>query len=194
MNKIKTFFDRYVVILVLYFLLALVLILFSVLFLDDIKAPSNMLIYNIFGTLALLGYWQSYQLTSKKLRWSLAIGKTRRQIYNRYLKRLALSLGLSSLLVVYYIFVFKWYVNRSFNYSNIIFLPIVTLFLSLLGFLEGLLRLNSKVALLVLILLFGGVIAIVLLLPIPYYGNLVVLAGAGLLVFVNRFVMLRIKV
>ena len=188
MEKIKVFLNRYYVLVTIYFLLALALILFAVLFLDDIQAPTDMLIYNIFGTLAILGYLQSYHFTLKKMKMSLAIGNTRKQIYQRYLLRLLISLGLSILLVVYYIIIFKLYVNQYFDYSKIIFLPLVTVILSLLGFFEGLLRFKFYWMLAILTLIVGGLAWVVISIPIPYYWDGILLIVATLFVFINRFI------
>ncbi|MGD9886927.1 MAG: hypothetical protein AB7T03_03065 [Bacilli bacterium] len=187
MEKIRVFLNRYYVLVTIYFLLALALILFAVLFLDDIQAPTDMLIYNIFGTLAILGYLQSYQFTFKKMKISLAIGNTRKQIYRRYLLRLLISLGLSVLLVVYYITIFKLYVNQYFDYSKIIFLPLVTVILSLLGFFEGLLRIKFYWVIAILTVIVGGLAWVVISIPIPYHWDGILLVVATLFVFINRF-------
>ncbi|MGD9605416.1 MAG: hypothetical protein AB7V00_04610 [Bacilli bacterium] len=193
MEKIKAFFNHYFVLVSIYFILALMLILFSVIFLDDIKAPSNILIYNIFGTLAILGYWESYQLGKKKLRLALSVGITRKQAFAKYIFRLLLSLGLSILLVGYYILIFKLYVNQYFDYSKVIFLPLVTVILSLLGFLEGLLHFKFVGVMIILGLISFGLIAIIIFVSIPFYFDIILLGIALVLAFINRSLVNKIR-
>jgi hypothetical protein len=187
MNNIKKFFTNYAVQLGLFFILALFLILVSVIFLEDIKAPSDILVYNIFGTLGIAGFLHSFQLANKKLWLYLAIGKTRKQVYYQYLGRIVLSLGLSLFLVGYYILIFKLYVNQYFDYSKMFFLPLVSITLALVGFLIGLLRVKHLWVNIGLGLAICGLTLIIYFLEIVYYWDILLLVLAGALAGFNYY-------
>ncbi|GEM_PF-2979869 len=181
MQKINAFFKNYYVQLTLFFLLALFLILVSIVFLEDIGADSDILIYNIFGTLAFSGLLFSFHLSKTKIRQQTQAGKTRQDIYKDYLLRLMASLGVSVLLVAYYIILFKIYVNQQFDYEKILFLPMVTLFISLVGFLMGMLRMKRVWLYALFGILLGGLVLIVINFSIGYHLDLVLLLGVLIL-------------
>jgi hypothetical protein len=181
MQKINAFFKNYYVQLTLFFLLALFLILVSIVFLEDIGANSDILIYNIFGTLAFSGLLFSFHLSKTKLRQLTQAGKTRADIYKDYLLRLMAGLGVSVLLVAYYIVLFKIYVNQQFDYEKILFLPMVTLFISLVGFLMGMLRMKRVWLYVLFGILLGGLALIVIKLSLTFYLDLVLLLGVLIL-------------
>jgi len=181
MQKINAFFKNYYVQLTLFFLLALFLILVSIVFLEDIGANSDILIYNIFGTLAFSGLLYSFHLSKTKIRQLTQAGKTRADIYKDYMLRLIASLGVSVLLVAYYIVLFKIYVNEQFDYDKILFLPMMTLFLSLLGFLLGMLKMKTVWLYVLFGILLGGLALIVINFQIGYYLDLALLLGVLIL-------------
>jgi hypothetical protein len=181
MQKINAFFKNYYVQLTLFFLLALFLILVSIVFLEDIGADSDILIYNIFGTLAFSGLLFSFHLSKTKIRQLAQAGKTRADIYKDYMLRLIVSVGVSVLLVAYYIVLFKIYVNEQFDYDKILFLPMMTLFLSLLGFLLGMIRMKTVWLYVLFGILLGGLALIVIYFQIGYYLDLALLLGVLIL-------------
>ncbi len=192
-EKLQHIFQLHMVQVVGMFLLALVLIFVSVIFLNDIKAPSNILIYNIFGTLGISSFLENVQLAKNKLRRFVNIGITRRDVYFDYLKRLLFSIVLSLLLVAFYIFIFKLYVDAFFDYSKVIFLPLVAALLSQIGFLVGLFRFKNTIVHIIFGLVVGGLVVIVYFLEIVYYWDILLFVLNGLLVFLNYKIMRRMK-
>lgn len=191
MQKLSAFFKNYYVQLTLFFLLALFLILVSIVFLEDIGADSDILIYNLFGTLAFSGLLYSFHLSKTKLRQLTQAGKTRADIYKDYLLRLGASLGFSVLLVVYYIVLFKIYVNQQFDYEKILFLPMMALFLSLVGFLLGMLKMKRLWLYVFFGILLGGLSLAVIKLPITYYFDISLLLGVLILAGVGYRLIIR---
>lgn len=191
--KLQHLFQLHMVQVVGMFLLALVLIFVSVIFLNDIKAPSNILIYNIFGTLGISSFLENVQLAKNKLRRFVNIGITRRDVYFDYLKRLLFSIVLSLLLVAFYIFIFKLYVDAFFDYSKVIFLPLVAALLSQIGFLVGLFRFKNAIVHIIFGLVVGGLVIVVYFLEIVYYWDILLFVLNGLLVLLNYKIMRRMK-
>ncbi|MDD3107044.1 MAG: hypothetical protein PHP65_04505 [Bacilli bacterium] len=192
-ERLQHIFQLHMVQVVGMFLLALVLIFVSVIFLNDIKAPSNILIYNIFGTLGISSFLENVQLAKNKLRRFVNIGITRRDVYFDYLKRLLFSIVLSLLLVAFYIFIFKLYVDAFFDYSKVIFLPLVAALLSQIGFLVGLFRFKNAIVHIIFGLVVGGLVIVVYFLEIVYYWDILLFVLNGLLVLLNYKIMRRMK-
>jgi hypothetical protein len=137
---------------------------------DDIDLDNRILVYNTFATLAIAGFLFSYSLTKKNLLLKLAMGKTRRAIYLSYLRKTILSLFVSLLLAAFYMLIYnlilksKFSFMQVFDFREIIFLPLVYLVLSSLGFFLGIYKVQSKV----FYILTGFIIAALVLLIIYF--------------------------
>jgi hypothetical protein len=98
------------------------------------------------------------------------MGKTRRAIYLSYLRKTILSLFVSLLLAAFYMLIYnlilksKFSFMQVFDFREIIFLPLVYLVLSSLGFFLGIYKVQSKV----FYILTGFIIAALVLLIIYF--------------------------
>lgn len=168
-DKITNFFNNANVKMVLILLGTLLLIMVSIILFADVGLDNTMLIYNIFGTLALVGFLYSFHITKRKLYSDLALGRTRKQFFYIYLKNIFFVLGIASFLVVYYILVYKLIIDTGlpllaiFDFKKIISLPAGFIALSFLGFTLGILKMNSG-----LFYTLASIIAIISTLSIIY--------------------------
>lgn len=168
-NKINKFFEIPSVKLISVILLTLLLILISLILFEDLNLDPSMLIYNIYGTIALISFLYSFYSTNKKLYNELSLGISRKEFYKRYLKNIFFILGVTIFFVIYYILLYKFIIGGSkpifdeFKLGMLIYLPTVFLSLSFLGFLLGILRMKKGIFYSV-----GFVIATLVVLSIIY--------------------------
>lgn len=130
-------------------LLTFLLILVSIILFEDLGLNNSILIYNIFGTLALISFLFSFHTTSRKLYNELSLGVSRKEFYIKYLKNIGFVLILSLAFIIYYLFIYKLIIDdnipllESFDLGKLIYLPMVFLSLSFLGFLLGILKMRK---------------------------------------------------
>lgn len=130
-------------------LLTFLLILVSIILFEDVGLNNSILIYNIFGTLALISFLFSFHTTSRKLYNELSLGVSRKEFYIKYLKNIGFVLILSLAFIIYYLFIYKLIIDdnipllESFDLGKLIYLPMVFLSLSFLGFLLGILKMRK---------------------------------------------------
>lgn len=130
-------------------LLTFLLILVSIILFEDLGLNNSILIYNIFGTLALISFLFSFHTTSRKLYNELSLGVSRKEFYIKYLKNIGFVLILSLAFIIYYLFIYKLIIDdnipllESFDIGKLIYLPMVFLSLSFLGFLLGILKMRK---------------------------------------------------
>lgn len=131
-------------------LLTLLLIMVSLILFEDVGLNNALLIYNIFGTLALISFLYSFYATSRKLYNDLSLGVSRKEFYINYLKNIGLVLLISIFLVIYYILVYKIIIGvnvpifESFDLGKLIYLPIMFLAVTFLGFTLGIVKLKKR--------------------------------------------------
>lgn len=170
--------------------LALLLIMVSIVLFEDVGLDNSILIYNIFGTISLIGFLYSYALTKKNIRIDFGIGVTRKQIYKSYLKNILVVLLISLFLVAYYILIFKIVIvknislNKYFDMRILIFLPLIFLSLSFLGFFLGMMKIHSGLVYSLIALITTVIVLVIIYLTVAYFLNLIlfiIVLGLGFL-------------
>lgn len=172
-------------------ILTLVLILIAIILFDDVGLDQSMLIYNIFGTLTLIGFLYSFQMASNKLYNALSFGVSRKKYYLAYLKNIVFVLLIALLFGVYYIFIYKLIIDTNvvifvlFDLNRIIYLPTLFLSLSFLGFLFGIAKMKRGYLYLLAILITTAVVVSILFLDnqivfsslVTFLGLVVIILG-----------------
>jgi len=173
-------------------LLTFILIFIAIVLFEDVGLDNSMLIYNIYGTLALVSFLYSYHSSNKKLYNDVSFGITRKEFFFSYLKNIGLVLGLSLIFVIYYMIIFKLIIVnnhsilKTFNLQKIICLPLVFLGLSFLGFLLGILKMRKQFFYTLVSILSTLIVLGVTYIGIKYYFNImlgVVVIGLGIIDF-----------
>ncbi|MDD4000587.1 MAG: hypothetical protein PHX62_06820 [Bacilli bacterium] len=129
---------------------ALLLITVLIILLDDIAFDHRILIYALFGTIAAIGFLYSYSLTKRNARIRLSFGYTRKAIYKNYLKNTLICLLVSIFLAAYYMLIYnlvnnyKFSILDVFDLREVVFLPLVYLLLSFLGFFLGVFKMSRN--------------------------------------------------
>ncbi|MDI9507806.1 MAG: hypothetical protein WBL47_05995 [Bacilli bacterium] len=186
--------------LVVAFVSALLLIMTAIVLFEDIDLDNTMLIYNIYGTLALVGFIYSYNLTKKHLRSELEVGVTRKRIYRNYLFNTLISLMISLFLVAYYMFIYKKVIRNTltlpqlFDFKKIIFLPLIYLLISFSGFILGIIQMRKKVFYVLFSIVVSGLVLIIIYLSITYYVNMALLLAVLILAVINYFLIANYRV
>lgn len=189
-DKWNKFTSNFSVKLISVIVLALLLIMVSIVLFEDVGLDNSILIYNIFGTISLIGFLYSYALTKKNIRIDFGIGVTRKQIYKSYLKNILVVLLISLFLVAYYILIFKIVIvknislNKYFDIRILIFLPLIFLSLSFLGFFLGMMKIHSGLVYSLIALITTVIVLVIIYLTVAYFLNLIlfiIVLGLGFL-------------
>lgn len=149
-SKENKFLEHPTVKLISIIILTLLLIMIALILFEDVGLDNSMLIYNIFGTLALVSFLYSFHTTSKKLYNDLCLGTTRKEFYIKYLKNIILVLFIALFFVAYYILSYWLIIPTNtpifeiFDLKTLIYLPTLFLGLSFFGFLLGIIKLKRK--------------------------------------------------
>ena len=192
-DKWNKFTRNFSVKLISVIVLALFLIMVSIVLFEDVGLDNSILIYNIFGTISLIGFLYSYALTKKNIRVDFGMGVTRKQIYKSYLKNTLLVLFISLFLVAYYILIFKIVImknislNKFFDMRILIFLPLIFLSLSFLGFFLGIMKIHSGFVYSLIALITTIIVLVIIYLTIAYFLNLILLLIVLGLGFLNYY-------
>lgn len=192
-DKWNKFTSNFSVKLISVIVLALFLIMVSIVLFEDVGLDNSILIYNIFGTISLIGFLYSYALTKKNIRVDFGMGVTRKQIYKSYLKNTLLVLFISLFLVAYYILIFKIVImknislNKFFDMRILIFLPLIFLSLSFLGFFLGIMKIHSGFVYSLIALITTIIVLVIIYLTIAYFLNLILLLIVLGLGFLNYY-------
>ncbi|MCK9536163.1 MAG: hypothetical protein M0R05_01020 [Bacilli bacterium] len=182
------------------FVSALFLIMVAIVLFEDIDLDNTMLIYNIFGTLTLVGFIYSYNLTKKHLRSKLEVGITRKQIYRNYFVNIMITLIVALFLVAYYMFVYKKVIKNTltilqlFDFKKMLFLPLVFLLVSFIGFVFGIIQIKRKVFYLLFTVIVMGLIIVVIYFSIAYFINLILLAAVLIMGMINYLLIINYRI
>ena len=199
-DKELKFINNPTVKLISIIILTLLLIMVSIILFEDMDLNSLMFIYNIYGTLILVSFLYSFHTTSKKLYIDLSLGICRRDFYIKYLKNILFVLGISLFFVVYYIFSYKLIIGLNkpifseFRLQVLIYLPIVFLSLSFLGFTFGIVKMKRGFFFTIVFVISALVVFSVIYLTIVYLLNILLgLIVIGLGVF-NYYLLKRVNI
>jgi len=150
-NKTNEFFEKPIIKLISIIFLTLLLILISLILFEDLNLDTSMLIYNIYGTIALVGFLYSFHTTNKKLYNDLSLGISRKRFYKKYLKNTFFILTITIFFVAYYIFLYKLIIAGNkpvfdeFRLEMLTYLSTIFLCLSFLGFFLGILKIKKGI-------------------------------------------------
>ena len=178
-DKLLTLWNNYYIQLLIVVLSAVLLIIISIVLLEDIDFDNRMLIYNIFGSLTLVGFLHSYNSIKKGLKTQLEIGITRKEIFQKYIINMIVTSLVSIGLVVFYMYVYaRVIVNTlqlfaSFDLAKMLFLPIVFLLASSFGFTLGILRTKKTIVYSMFVVLIIALVYIIVHAEINYLINLI---------------------
>lgn len=159
-------------------ILTLLLIMVSIILFEDMDLNSSMLIYNIYGTLILVSFLYSFHTTSKKLYIDLSLGVSRKDFYKKYLKNIIFVLIISLFFVAYYILAYKLIIGLNkpifdeFRLQILIYLPIIFLSLSFLGFALGIVKMKRRFFYTIVFVVSVLVVISVMYLTIVYLFNI----------------------
>jgi len=182
------------------FLAAILLIMVSIVLFEDIQLDNTMLIYNIFGNLTLVGFIFSYNLTKKHLRSQLEVGKTRKQIFLNYIVNILITLIVALFLVAYYIFIYKQIIKNTstitqlFDMKKLLFLPLIFLLVSSLGFMLGIIQIKKKIFYLLFTAIITGLVIIVIYYSIAYYINIILLIIVFIAIPINYLLIINYQI
>lgn len=200
--KIKDikFFEHPTVKLVSIIILTLLLIMVSLILFEDLDLNPSMLIYNIYGTIALVSFLYSFHTASKKLYNDLSLGISRKQVYKRYLKNTFFVLLISMFFVGYYIFSYRVIIGGStpvfeeFKLEVLIYLTSIFLSLSFLGFQLGILKMKSGFFYSIVVVIIVLVVLSIVYLTIIYLLSILLGIVVIALGIVNYLLLKNIKV
>jgi hypothetical protein len=179
---------------------ALFLIMAATVLFEDINLDNTMLIYNIFGTLTMVGFIFSYNLTKKHLRSELEAGVTRKRVYRNYLVNTFIVLAVSLFIAAYYMFIYKTIIKNTltlleiFDFRKIVFLPLIFLLISFSGFILGLIQMRKRFFYTLFIAFVCGLVLIIIYLSITYYINIILLAAVIMLIVINYFLIANYRI
>jgi hypothetical protein len=189
-SKLNEYFERPLAKLVATIVLTLILILISLILFEDLDLDPSMLIYNIYGTIALVSFLYSFYTTNKKLYNDLSLGVNRKSFYIRYLKNIFFVLGISLFFIAYYILLYKFIIGDNkpifaeFKLEILIYLSTIFLSLSFLGFLLGILKMKRGIFYTLAIIITTLIVLSLIYLTILYLLSIllgVVIIGLGIL-------------
>jgi predicted acyltransferase len=110
-DRFKKLMNNYYFQLFWVIIIALILIMISIVLVEDIDMDNRIFRFNLFGTLALIGFLYSYSLTKKNIRNDLSVGMTRKETYLSYLKNVFIALFVAQFFVIYYMVIYKIVIN-----------------------------------------------------------------------------------
>jgi hypothetical protein len=196
-EKLTNFLNKDIVKLIAVIFSILLLILISVILFEDIDLDNRILIYNIFGTLALAGFLYSYSLTKKNTPLKLSMGITRKTIYFGYLKNTIFSLLTSLFIAVFYMLIYnlviykKFSILEVFDLREVVFLPMVYLILSSLGFFLGVYKLQSKIFYSLSVLIAVILVLVIIFFGVAYWLTIVLFTFGVSFQVINYFLFMR---
>lgn len=193
-NKFKDLFKNYYIQIFTFSLLTLTLILVSIVLFEDIALDNIILIRNIFGTLAIIGFLYSYDLSHRRLRNDLEMGLTRKEVYKAYIIQVAISLFVACFIVTYYMLIYSYVIKQPFNIKDILILPVIFLGLSFLGFFLGIYKMRKRIFYILSGTLIVGIVLIITNFGMPYFVDIILLTLVIILGVVNYLLITKNKI
>ncbi|HEY8396152.1 MAG TPA: hypothetical protein VIK96_05170 [Bacilli bacterium] len=178
---------------------ALFLITVSIILFNDIAFDNRILIYALFGTIALTGFLYSFALSGKNAWIRLSFGITRKEIYKNYIKNSILCLIVSIFLAAYYMVIYNLVykhnlmITKVFDLREVVFLPLIYLILSFLGFFLGIFKMNRNLFYTLTGIIVTCLVLIIIFYTIAYWLNFVLLGFAILFGLVNYLLFMKYK-
>jgi hypothetical protein len=198
-NYLKTLKSNEIARLITVILTALFLITVSIILFDDIDFDNRILIYALFGTIALIGFLYSYALTRRNVRLRMNFGYTRKVIYRNYLKNTLICLLVSIFLAAYYMIIYnlvyyqKFSIFEVFDLREVVFLPLIYLILSFLGFFLGIFKMNRDIFYSLTAFIIACLVLVIIYYTIANWLNFVLLGFTVIFGGINYFLFMRYK-
>lgn len=178
---------------------AIFLITISIILFDDIQFDNRILIFAIFGTVALAGFLYSFALTRKNVWIRLSFGITRKEIYKNYLKNSLIALLISIFLAAYYMVIYNLVyfhqvsIAEVFDLREVVFLPLIYLILSFLGFFLGIFKMNRSIFYSLAVFIIVCLVLIIIYYTITNWLNYTLLGFAILFGGINYLLFMKYK-
>lgn len=172
---------------------AIFLITISIILFDDIQFDNHILIFAIFGTVALAGFLYSFALTRKNVWIRLSFGITRKEIYKNYLKNSLIALLISIFLAAYYMVIYNLVYAEVFDLREVVFLPLIYLILSFLGFFLGIFKMNRSIFYSLAVFIIVCLVLIIIYYTITNWLNYTLLGFAILFGGINYLLFMKYK-
>lgn len=172
---------------------AIFLITISIILFDDIQFDNRILIFAIFGTVALAGFLYSFALTRKNVWIRLSFGITRKEIYKNYLKNSLIALLISIFLAAYYMVIYNLVYAEVFDLREVVFLPLIYLILSFLGFFLGIFKMNRSIFYSLAVFIIVCLVLIIIYYTITNWLNYTLLGFAILFGGINYLLFMKYK-
>lgn len=202
-NK-KTIFDLYYVQLIAIIIIICSLILVSIVLLRDINRGNTIvdsydLIRSLYISAILGGITYTYSQGKKSFKFQLCFGLTRKEIFYDSFKKIGQVIIITLFLSLFYVLVDNYFsgvhasVFKIFAEKGLLFLMELLALSCLVGFLLGLLKLNSKVAFFCILLF--SVLLIVFLEKInsTSLANLIIFFVILVFILLNRFLIEKVR-
>lgn len=203
--KKKSIFDLYYIQLVVVLLIICFLFLSVIVLLKDINKGNSIvdsydLIKSLYISAILGGVCFTYSQGEKSFKFQLCFGLTRKEIFYDSAKRISQVIIVTLFLSLFYVWVDNYFsgvatnVFKIFRDEGLLFLIEVLTLSCLIGFSLGLLKLNSKIAFLIIC-----VFSIILMLFLgkinsSEIGNLIMFFIILLFILTNRILVEKVKV
>lgn len=194
-SDVKKGLSSWVIILLMFVALALGLILN-----DNLGLESNVILYNILGSLSLMGFLYSHNLSKRTIKTYLDFGINRREFFRKYLLNVLLMLGIMILFIAVYILVYELVFAfdisflEMFKIWDLVFLLLVFLLTSFLGLLLGTFKLNIWLLYVIIIVVAAGLLFVFLRLDVDWLINLISLVFISLLLMGDYLLIKNIKI
>lgn len=194
-SDVKKGLSSWVIILLMFVALALGLILN-----DNLGLESNVILYNILGSLSLMGFLYSYNLSKRTIKTYLDFGINRREFFRKYLLNVLFMLGIMILFIAVYILVYELVFAfdisflEMFKIWDLVFLLLVFLLTSFLGLLLGTFKLNIWLLYVIIIVVAAGLLFVFLRLDVDWLINLISLVFISLLLMGDYLLIKNIKI
>lgn len=204
-TKKKSIFDLYYIQLISVLLIVCFLFLLVIVLLKDINKGNSIvdeydLIKSLYVSAILGGVCFTYSQGEKSFKFQLCFGLTRKEIFYDSVKRVSQVIIVTLFLSLFYVWVDNYFsgittnVLKIFHDEGLLFLIEVLILSCLVGFTLGLLKLNSKIAFIIVI-----IFSIILMLFLgkihsSEIGNLIMLFIILLFILTNRFLVEKVRV
>lgn len=194
-SDVKKGLSSWVIILLMFVALALGLILN-----DNLGLESNVILYNILGSLSLMGFLYSHNLSKRTIKTYLDFGINRREFFRKYLLNVLFMLGIMILFIAVYILVYELVFAFDISFLEIfkiwdlVFLLLVFLLTSFLGLLLGTFKLNIWLLYVIIIVVAAGLLFVFLRLDVDWLINLISLVFISLLLIGDYLLIKNIKI
>ena len=201
----KKFFDSYYPQLIGVLVIIILLMMMAIVLVEDINKGNYILdvysfLNNIYLNILLGGAVYAYSQSKKSFKFQLSFGKTRKDIFHSTFKNIAQVVIVATFISLVYIAINNHFTDTNistfkvFKEEGLLFLLELVVLASLIGFFVGLLKLDSVIAYVIILLFMVGIFFVTL----KFHGNEMINLILEILIFVfiglDRFLVEKVKV